>query len=849
MAFTKSFDVEDIISKLSLEEKVTLLSGAGRCAFAGVERLNIPKINTSDGPHGLRGYSFWNGVSLMLPCATAMGATFDHDLLHKIGNMLGDEARGKNLHVVLGPVVCLQRSPLIGRGFEAFGEDPFLSGNLAACYINGIQERKVAACIKHYAAHDQSHRSVEDNVVMTDRTLREMHLLPFQIALKKSNPGAVMTSYNRINGVHASEDPYLINQILREKWKWEGLVLSDWWGTYSTSESINAGMDLEMPGPTHWRGQLLINAVGCRKVSMATVNASVRKVLTLISKVCDPGTTSIKQLNDTAMNDTAETRSFARKVAGESIVLLKNEKSILPLAKSGKKSYGLIGDHFKIPATCGGGSSEIDPYYVSTPFDAIAEIVGKENLSYQPGCYSHKFTPLITTGLTQTNSQEPGLFLEFFAKNPEMVGTVEENPCLFSTSTTSTSMPFNDSVPLFLPSVYFVRVQTTYTAEKTAKYRFGLSISGRGKLSIDGKVAIDQWTSLPEKTDDTPVLNSFTMEGLTDLDAKAGQQYHIEVFLTNDGIDTTIVGAVPAAGLRIGMYEVLDEDKSIAEAVDLATNVDVPVVMTGLSSDYEYENKDRKDLVLPAGVNELISQVLEANPNTIVITQSGLPIAMPWIVQASTLLHAWFGGQEVGHGIADVLFGDVNPSAKLSVTFPKRVEDTPSFLTFGKADRNIMYGEGVFLGYRYYEMIDRAPLFYFGYGLSYTQFQYSNLVVPAEFVAEEEHVMTIELDLVNAGKVDGADVVQVYVADLEASVQRPKKELKGFRKVTVAAGESTKVQVTLDKYAISFWSEEHLAWVAEAGEFLVIIATSADPKDEVMWSKFVLKQDLVWTGV
>ncbi|KAH6716074.1 glycoside hydrolase superfamily [Leptodontidium sp. MPI-SDFR-AT-0119] len=845
MAFTQSFDVEDVITRLTLEEKVTLLSGAGRCALASVERLNVPKINTSDGPHGLRGYSFWNGPrGLMLPCGTAMGATFDHELLHRVGNMLADEARGKNIHVVLGPVVCLQRSPLIGRGFEAFGEDPFMSGNLAACYINGLQERKVASCIKHYAAHDQSLRATEDDVVMTDRTLREAHLLPFQIALKKSNPGAIMTSYNRINGIHASEDSYLINQILREEWKWDGLVLSDWWGTYSTSGSINAGMDLEMPGPPVWRGGLLINAVSCRKVTMATVDASVRKVLTLISKVSDPGPTSIKQLNDTA-----ETRSFARRVAGESIVLLKNEKSILPLGKADKKSYGLIGGHFKVPATCGGGSSELDPYYVSTPLDAIIEIVGKENVTYLPGCYSHKFTPLITTGLTQPGSQEPGLLLEFFGKNPEVIKAAAENPCLFTTHTVSTSMPFNDSIPLFLPSVYFIRVRTTYTAEKAAKYRFGLSISGRAKLSIDGKLAIDQWTSLPEKTDDTPVFNSFTMESLADLDTKAGQNYEIEVLLTNDAIDTTIVGAAPAAGLRIGMYEVIDEDSSIAEAVELAKRVDVPIVLTGLSSDYEYENKDRKDLVLPGRINELISRVLEANPKTIVITQSGLPIGMPWVHQASTLLHAWFGGQEVGHGIADVLFGTVNPSAKLSVTFPKRAEDTPTFLTFGKADRSLVYGEGVFIGYRYYEKIDLAPLFYFGYGLSYTQFKYSNLVVPAEFVAEEEHVMTIELELTNTGKIDGAEVVQVYVADLQASVQRPRKELKGFKKVAVAAGKSTKVEVTLDKYAISFWSEEHSTWLAEAGEFLVIISTSADPKDEVLQSKFVLRKDLLWSGV
>lgn len=353
----------------------------------------------SDGPLGLRGYHFWNGVGLpilcihgltlscqaptcMLPCGTAMGATFDSSLLHGVGELLGDEARGKDIQVVLGPVCCLQRSPLIGRGFEAFGEDPWLSGTLAAAYINGVQSRKVAACLKHYAAHDQSWNSIEDNCVMTERTLREMHTMPFQVAVKKSNPWSIMSSYNKINGVHVSENKHLLDEILRDDLKWDGIIISDWWGTYSTTESIQAGMDLEMPGPSLWRGRRLTWAVEAGKITQQTIDRRVKAVLEFIKKVQNPPPTDIKP-----HNDTPKTRAFIRKVAAESVVLLKNDMDILPLSRSVSKTYGLIGHHFKNPAVCGGGSSEVDAYYLNTPYDAFVETVGEGNVEYQIGCY------------------------------------------------------------------------------------------------------------------------------------------------------------------------------------------------------------------------------------------------------------------------------------------------------------------------------------------------------------------------------------------------------------------------------------------------------------------------------
>jgi len=328
----------------------------------------------------------------MLPSATAMGATFDVVLLERIGRLLGDEARCKQVHVLLAPTVCLQRSPLIGRGFEAFGEDPILSGTLGASYIRGVQDRGVATSIKHFAAHDQSDNCIEDNIRMTERTLRELHLLPFQLAFSKSDPWTVMTAYHKINGIHTSEDPLLLKQILRDEWGFKGLVMSDWWGTYSTSEAVNAGLDLEMPGPTQWRGKILHLAVQSRKVSHAAVNKSVRNVLNLVKRV-----TAAESRYEPSAANSPENRALIRKVAADSIVLLKNDHKILPLTRdpSSKKTYGLIGDHFMYPALCGGGSAEVEPYYSVTPYDAMVEVVGKESITYTPGCYCEFKNPLV----------------------------------------------------------------------------------------------------------------------------------------------------------------------------------------------------------------------------------------------------------------------------------------------------------------------------------------------------------------------------------------------------------------------------------------------------------------------
>ncbi|PNS17742.1 Beta-glucosidase 1 [Sphaceloma murrayae] len=813
-------DVDRLLSELTLEEKVALTAGIDTWRTAAVERLGVPSITTSDGPHGVRGTRFFNGEpAALLPSATGMGATFDTDLMEQVGDLLGQEAKARNIHAFLGPTVCIQRSPLIGRGFEAFGEDPVMSGNIAASVINGMQKHKVGAIIKHYAAHDQSAWSIEDNVIASQRTLREVHLMPFHIAAKKSKPWGFMTSYNKINGTHVAEHRQLLEEILREEWGWKGLVMSDWGGTYSTSEAINNGLDLEMPGPTKWRGNILTWAVNSRKVSMAALDARVRNMLEFVNKV-SPVTS---EKSDLPRND-QRSKDLVRKVASECIVLLKNDNKVLPLDRKEGKRFGLIGPHWQQPAISGGGSADLVPYYISKPYDAFVEAVGQD-VPLETGCYTHRFSPLLTSGLTIPDKEEPGLLLEWFTSDPSVDSSAT---AIASTTTKETHMFLADSLPPNLPPQWYLRVRSILTAEKTTTFRLGLCVIGKGKLSFAGKQVIDLWTSQPEKTGDTPMFNAASSEVRADVEIKEGEKYDLEVIVVNEGIEKA-VGAMPTGGVRIGGYEVIDEDKALDDAVALASKIEIPIILTGLSSDWEYEGSDRTGLGLPGRTDELIARVAKANPNTVVVTQAGSPIAMPWLDDISTLVHAWFGGQETGRAIADVLFGDVNPCGKLSQTFPKRLEDTPAFLTFGKADSDLVYGEGVFVGYRYHEKVDREPLFYFGHGLSYTTFEYSDLVVPQEWQSDPSHVVTIQVAVKNTGDIPGKEVVQVYVADPKSLVMRPEKELKAFKKVDLAAGESKTVDIELDKYALSFWDERSEKWLAEKGTFEVIIARSADP--------------------
>ncbi|KAI8303429.1 putative beta-glucosidase I, partial [Colletotrichum sp. SAR11_59] len=514
------------------------------------------------------------------PKTTAMGATFDTELMHSVGEMLAAEAKEKGCHVILAPTVCLQRSPLIGRGFEAFAEDPFLSGTLASTYINGVQANGAGVSIKHYAAHDQSTMSIEDSIRVSERTMREIHLLPFQIAVKNANPWCFMTAYHRINGTHVSEDPWLLGDILRKEWGWDGLIMSDWFGTYSTSEAVNAGLDLEMPGPARWRGELLMWAILCRKVKEATIDERVRSVLNLINKV-QP---ALKHRRDErTQGDTEEKRRVCRKVASDSIVLLKIERSVLPQNPSSEQTFGLIGPAVRLPAVSGGGSADLVPYYVSTPLDAINDIVGEGRVKTAMGCHGHLFTPLLSSNVTVPGTNQPGYILNWFEEN------FEENPDatpLYTTTTTQAQMYFADSLSKGVPSAYWLRVKTCLTATKTAKVQFGLCVIGKGRLYVDGKQVIDLFTSQPKKTMHTPMFNQASMELTADVEVEVRKSYEVCVVLRNEAAIPG-VGALSAGELRISCCEKIDKKQALDEALRLAKSVDIPILIAGLNADYE----------------------------------------------------------------------------------------------------------------------------------------------------------------------------------------------------------------------------------------------------------------------
>ncbi|KAG4273456.1 hypothetical protein FPRO04_09579 [Fusarium proliferatum] len=510
-------DVEKIIEELAVAERVTLLAARDTWSTFPISRLNIPSITTSDGRHGVHGTSFFNGPpGMLLPSATAMGATFDTDLIYNAGELLAAEAKEKKCHVLLAPTVCIQRSPLFGRGFEAFAEDPWLSGNIASAYAKGVQEHGVACSIKHFAAHDQSLMSPEDDVRASERTLRELHLLPFQLAVKKSNPWSFMTGYNKINGVHIPEDPWLINQVLRKDWDWDGLVMSDWFGICSASQALNAGLDLEMPGPSRWREDLLHWAIMGANIQKPALDAAVRNLLKLVNKI-QPW----KEDAPAEKGNTQKKRDLCRRVASESIVLLKNEANVLPLDAKKKQN----------------GSADLMLHYASRPLEAIIDMVGSENVKTSLGCQAHIFIPLLSSGISVPDSTERGYRVSWYDQDPLANANAEP---VASVTTVQAQMYFADNLP-----------------KASGVVEIGLCVVGRGRLYINGEEKIDLYTIQPEKTLSTPMFDQASMEVMAELEVEQGRQYEIVAYLQNEAA-VMGVGDLNCGGLRIGLCDKVD---------------------------------------------------------------------------------------------------------------------------------------------------------------------------------------------------------------------------------------------------------------------------------------------------
>ena len=648
-------EIRKLISEMTLEEKASLCSGADFWHTKAIERLGIPQMMVSDGPHGLRkqvldSENFNQSIkAVCFPAACTLACSFDKDLIYRMGQALGNQCQAEDVGVILGPGANIKRSPLCGRNFEYFSEDPYLASNIAASHIKGVQSRNVGTSLKHFLANNQENRRMSVSAEIDERTLHEIYLAAFETAVREAQPWTVMCSYNRVNGVYSSENHWSLTEILRDKWGFDGFVVSDWGAVNDRPEGLAAGLDLEMPSSEGINDAEIVKAVKSGKLPEETVDLACERILTIVDKY-------LSGRDQSAVWDKEADHDLAAEIAAQCMVLLKNEDNILPLDKNRKIAF--IGKFAAQPRYQGGGSSHINSFKVT---DALSASAKYAQVSYAEGYR------------TDTDQTDPAL------------------------------------------------------------------------------------------------LN---------------------------------------------------------EAVELAKNSDIAVVFAGLTDLFESEGFDRSHMDMPGCQNELIERICDVQPNTVVVLHNGSPVAMPWIGRIKGLLESYLGGQAVGEAQCALLFGEKNPCGKLAETFPVKLSDNPSFLNFpGEGDR-VQYREGIFVGYRYYDYKDMDVLFPFGFGLSYTTFEYSDLTVSAEkFTPEDELTVTVTVE--NTGKTAGSEIVQLYVSDKESSVIRPVKELKGFGKIWLEPGQSGQVTFRLNRRSFAFYSEQLHDWFAESGDFSILIGSSS----------------------
>ncbi len=804
--------IESLLSQMTLEEKVSLLAGASMWTTVPIERElrgakhGVPALKVTDGPNGARGSEFAGGVkSACFPVGIALAATWNPSLVEEVGRALGQETKAKGAQVLLGPTVNIHRSPLNGRNFECYSEDPYLSGRMAVAYIRGVQSQGVGATVKHYVCNDSEFERQSISSEVRERALREIYLPPFKAAVQEAKSWCLMSSYNKINGTYASENATTLAKILRKEWGFEGLVMSDWFGTKSTAASVNAGQDLEMPGPATWRGEKLLQAVKDGEVAEATIDARARRVLELLEKT---GKFERPEAEPEQAIDRPEHRALIRRAAGEAIVLLKNEGGALPLSSSHLKSIALIGPNAKVARIQGGGSAGVNPHYAVTPSDGIVARLGpNRTVGYELGCSIHKLLPALDPALLGPG----GLQVTFF-NSLDLSGP----PAATMQMARSEFVWLGQVVEGVDPLAFSGRMTGRLKPVESGTYTFGLSGMSMARLRLDGKEIADNWTDFKPTM---IFMGGNFFEAKAEVTLEAGKEYRLEVAFRK------AEDPMPLSGLRIGLLPPVLAD-AMERAARLAASSDAAVVFAGFSAEWESEGFDRRDLELAGDQNALIEKVAAANPNTIVVLNTGAPVSMPWLDRVAAVVQAWYPGQECGNAIADVLFGDVTPSGKLPQTFPARLEDNPAYLNYPGENGQVYYGEGLFVGYRYYEKKKIAPLFPFGFGLSYTTFGYGRLRLSAQEIGAQGP-LTVSVEVTNTGARAGKEVVQLYIRDTASRLHRPEKELKGFAKLELQPGETKTASFQVGREALAYYDDLERAWVAEAGEFEALVGASS----------------------
>ena len=783
--------VADLLAQLSLEEKVALLAGEDHWHTPPIESAGIPRFKMSDGPIGVRGARNPGGPrSACFPCGTALAATWDTALVREVGDHLGQELKAKGAHLLLGPTVNIHRHPLAGRNFECYSEDPHLTARTAVAYIGGVQSTGVGACIKHFVANDSEFERFTMSSEVPERALREIYLRPFEVAIAEARPVAVMGAYNKVRGTWCCEHPWLLTTVLREEWGYDGLVVSDWWATHTTAEAMNAGLDVEMPGPSLFRGEALLDAVRHGSVGEDVINAAAGRLLLAMERTGALDGSSLEE----AEADTPERRDVVRRAAAAAIVLLKNEPvgstPLLPLEASELRRVAVLGHNADAVTILGGGSAAVSPYGAVSPLDALTRRLPGVEVVYERGGIATRYPPLLDMRHFSSAVGDGALAMEYHGLDGTRELTIAARRAQFDMST----HPFGDD------SEWTARISGSFIAPEDGDYRFQLSASGGVRAAIGGERIVDEWEPSRGRHERVVSLREGDASELV--------------------VDFRPVPGQRGSGLEIRCERVPDEDR-LERAVAVAADADVCIVVVGTNADTETEGRDRRSMDLPGEQDELVRRVVAANPRTIVVLNSGSPVAMPWVDDVRAVLQMWFPGMEAGDAVVDVLMGERNPSGRLPTTFPKRIEDTPAFANYPGENGQVHYEEDIFVGYRWYEARGIEPLFPFGHGLSYTTFEYGQPVV-----SQGGDTSVVEVPVTNTGDRDGTEIVQLYVAH-QPGGDRPPKELKGYVALALAAGETGTARFELGSAAFSIWDITTNAWMDAPGSYQILVGSSS----------------------
>ncbi len=797
------------VAALPVEEKVRLLTGADSWRTFGAPGLGLRPIVMSDGPAGIRGITKDDrNPSASVPCPSALGATWDSELVRELAAALGAEARGKGIDIVLAPTMNVMRTPLGGRGFECFSEDPVLSARLAVGYVTGLQSAGVGAAVKHYVGNDSETERWTYDARIAEAVLRELYLVPFEASVREAGATMVMAAYNAVNGARMTEHERLLRGVLKGEWGFTGAIVSDWDACRSVVPTALAGLDLAMPGPDSPWVTGLAEAVRAGQVPEDVLDEKVLRLLEVARRVGKLDPPDGQPPPGPAMAD----GRLLRRTAAASFVLLRNEQSALPLDPASIGSIALIGPNAVHPVIQGGGSAAVHPAAVSAPDDALrAALAGQATVTVTPGCHTWETVPEPPPRtLTDPVTGEPGVRLEFRAADGVLLGTEHRNTTVFAW--------WGDGLPAGIGwgEDGTISLLASYRPQTSGPHMVGAAGVGRLTLTVDGAVAAAGETPVPADPVET-MTRPGEVTGAIELTVRQPAQVRLD-FLPS------ALAEGPLA-VRLGIVATPDEEAALDQAVRAAAAAAAAVVVVGSAETTESEGFDRDTLRLPGRQDELVERVSAVNPRTVVVVNSGMPVLMPWASQVAAVLYAWLPGQAMGDALADVLLGRAEPGGRLPVSMPAREADAPVLHAVPENGR-LSYDEGLLIGYRGYDAAGTCPLFAFGHGLGYTSWAYESLTADQADLAPGTD-LSIEVTVRNTGRRTGREVVQAYLAGPALGPGRPVRVLAAFGTLTAGPGATATVTLTLPARVFARFDEHAGRWDWPPGQYTIAVGRSS----------------------